>query len=215
MNLRVTIVVKGTFRIAVDSRQGKMDFLQNTFSCDRGGVHAMLRVEKHQGLPVYSVPLAFRSPLICRQESARFSSLFASENIISPAFATIPRPRMLRSSLGLSWALQEWPSPLVGGIGERQPSNELLLLASALALVSIEAHALADGPACAMVRQTPDGFLNLRADFSMSGKIIAKLRPGDSALCHRDRAWHFNSGRLGGSSRRLAIRQRRHLEAVA
>jgi hypothetical protein len=41
-----------------------------------------------------------------------------------------------------------------------------------------EAHALADGPACAMVRQTPDGFLNLRADFS-SGKIIAKLRPGD------------------------------------
>ena len=216
MNLRVTIVVKGTFRIAVDSRQGKMDFLQNTFSCDRGGVHAMLRVEKHQGLPVYSVPLAFRSPLICRrQESARFSSLFASENIISPAFATIPRPRMLRSSLGLSWALQEWPSPLVGGIGERQPSNELLLLASALALVSIEAHALADGPACAIVKQTPDGFLNLRADFSMSGKIIAKLRPGDSALCHRDRAWHFNSGRLGGSSRRLAIRQRRHLEAVA
>jgi hypothetical protein len=54
-----------------------------------------------------------------------------------------------------------------------------LLLASALALVSIEAHALADGPACAMVKQTPDGFLNLRADFSMSGKIIAKLRPGD------------------------------------
>ena len=78
-----------------------------------------------------------------------------------------------------------------------------------------EAHALADGPACAMVRRTPDGFLNLREAFSMSGKIIAKLRPGDSALCHRDRAWHFNSGRLGGSSRRLAIRQRRHLEAVA
>jgi len=29
--------------------------------------------------------------------------------------------------------------------------------------VQHEAHALADGPACAMVRQTPDGFLNLRA----------------------------------------------------
>ena len=42
-----------------------------------------------------------------------------------------------------------------------------------------EAHALADGPACAMVRRTPDGFLNLREAFSMSGKIIAKLRPGD------------------------------------
>src|SRR5215831_14794797 len=52
-----------------------------------------------------------------------------------------------------------------------------LLLATGTA--QHEAHALADGPACAMVRQTPDGFLNLRADFSMSGKIIAKLRPGD------------------------------------
>jgi hypothetical protein len=42
-----------------------------------------------------------------------------------------------------------------------------------------EAYALADGPACAMVRRTPDGFLNLRKDFSMSGKVIEKLRPGD------------------------------------
>ena len=57
----------------------------------------------------------------------------------------------------------------------------LLVGVAALSLLtaSIEAHALADGPACAMVKQTPDGFLNLRADFSMSGKIIAKLRPGD------------------------------------
>jgi hypothetical protein len=52
-------------------------------------------------------------------------------------------------------------------------------LAGALALASIQAHALADGPACAVVRQTPDGFLNLRAEVSMSGKIVAKLRPGD------------------------------------
>ena len=42
-----------------------------------------------------------------------------------------------------------------------------------------EAYALADGPACAMMRRTPDGFLNLRKDFSMSGKVIEKLRPGD------------------------------------
>jgi len=42
-----------------------------------------------------------------------------------------------------------------------------------------EAYALADGPACAMVRRTPDGFLNLRANFGMSSKVIAKLRPGD------------------------------------
>jgi hypothetical protein len=45
MNLRVTIVVKRTFRIAVDSRQGEMDFLQNTPSCDRGGASILLRVE--------------------------------------------------------------------------------------------------------------------------------------------------------------------------
>jgi len=42
-----------------------------------------------------------------------------------------------------------------------------LLLASVAALsvliASIEAHALADGFTCAMVKQTPDGFLNLRA----------------------------------------------------
>jgi hypothetical protein len=74
-----------------------------------------------------------------------------------------------------------------------------------LLTISIEAHALADGPACAMVRQTPDGFLNLRADFSMRGKIIAN--PRRSALCHRNRAWHKYSGRLGASRRRLAIRR--------
>ena len=58
-----------------------------------------------------------------------------------------------------------------------------LLLAGVAALsvltASIEAHALADNPACAMVKRTPDGFLNLRADFSMGGKVIAKLRAGD------------------------------------
>ncbi|TMJ87952.1 MAG: hypothetical protein E6G76_11635 [Alphaproteobacteria bacterium] len=54
-----------------------------------------------------------------------------------------------------------------------------MLFAGALSLASIQAHALADGPGCAIVRKTPDGFLNLRKDFSMSGAIIAKLRPGD------------------------------------
>jgi hypothetical protein len=53
------------------------------------------------------------------------------------------------------------------------------IAALSVLIASIEAHALADGRACAMVKKTPDGFLNLRADFSMSGKVIAKLRPGD------------------------------------
>ena len=52
-----------------------------------------------------------------------------------------------------------------------------LLLVGVLSLASIQAHALADGPSCAVVKRTPDGFLNLRAVFN--GPIIAKLRPGD------------------------------------
>jgi len=59
------------------------------------------------------------------------------------------------------------------------PQASIAALFLATGTAQHEAHALADGPACAMVRQTPDGFLNLRADFSMSAKIIAKLRPGD------------------------------------
>ena len=59
--------------------------------------------------------------------------------------------------------------------------KKLLLtgIAALSVLYASAAYPLADGPGCAMVRQTPDGFLNLRKDFSMSGKIIAKLRPGD------------------------------------
>jgi len=38
----------------------------------RGGGHALLPVEDFLGPPIYSVPQAFRRPLICRQESVRF-----------------------------------------------------------------------------------------------------------------------------------------------
>jgi hypothetical protein len=57
------------------------------------------------------------------------------------------------------------------------------LLLSGIAALSVlyapAAYSLADGPACAMVRRTPDRFVNLRENFSISGKIISKLRPGD------------------------------------
>ena len=44
---------------------------------------------KALGPAILQRPAAFRSPLLYRQESVRFSSFLAFENIISPAFATI------------------------------------------------------------------------------------------------------------------------------
>jgi hypothetical protein len=52
------------------------------------------------------------------------------------------------------------------------------LLAGALTLVSIEAHALAEGPGCAVVKHAPDGFLNLREAFSPGDRlyvVVTKL----------------------------------------
>src|SRR5215470_12344393 len=69
-----------------------------------------------------------------------------------------------------------------------------------------EAYALADGPACAMVRRTPDGFLNLRKDFSMSGKIIAKLRPGDQL--------YVTATELGINTRLAAVQEERPLRTA-
>jgi hypothetical protein len=53
-----------------------------------------------------------------------------------------------------------------------------VLLAGALTLASTQAH-VADGPGCAVVMKTPDGFLNLRAEITTSARIITKLLPGD------------------------------------
>jgi hypothetical protein len=54
-----------------------------------------------------------------------------------------------------------------------------MLLAGALSLVSIQAYACADGPACAVVTKTPDGFLNLRRAPTAKAPVVTKLRPGD------------------------------------
>jgi len=69
--------------------RGAGKFPKVTKPSGRGGGHALLPVEEFLGPPIYSVPQAFRRPLICRQESVRFWSPFAPENVISPAFATI------------------------------------------------------------------------------------------------------------------------------
>jgi hypothetical protein len=58
-----------------------------------------------------------------------------------------------------------------------------LAIAFAIALLGMiclpyPALATADGPACAVIKNTPDGFLNLRDKSSMNGKVIAKLEPG-------------------------------------
>ena len=54
-----------------------------------------------------------------------------------------------------------------------------VLLAGALALASIEAHACTDVPGCAVVTKTPDGFLNLRRAPTTRAPVVTKLRPGD------------------------------------
>jgi len=64
-----------------------------------------------------------------------------------------------------------------------------VVLAAAVAVVMATgtAHAAADG--CAVVLQTPDGFLNLRAEPKMGSRIIARLKPGN---------WFVDDDRPGG-----------------
>lgn len=52
--------------------RGVLIFLAIGNPTGRGGGHALLPVEDFLGPPIYSVPQAFRRPLICRQESVRF-----------------------------------------------------------------------------------------------------------------------------------------------
>jgi hypothetical protein len=65
-------------------------------------------------------------------------------------------------------------------------TRALLAGVAVLFLATGTAHATADG--CAVVKRTPDGFLNMRSAPMMGAKIIAKLKPGnrlniDSATC--------------------------------
>jgi hypothetical protein len=62
----------------------------------------------------------------------------------------------------------------------------MISLALAATMITTAAHATADG--CAIVRKTPDGFLNLRAAPMADAKIVTRLKTGDrlsinSAIC--------------------------------
>jgi len=63
-----------------------------------------------------------------------------------------------------------------------------LLLTGIAALFLATGAAQATEDSCAVVKRTPDGFLNMRSAPMMGAKIIAKLKPGnrlniDSATC--------------------------------
>ena len=58
--------------------RGVLIFLAIGNPTGRGGGHALLPVEDFLGPPIYSVPQAFRGPLICRQQSARFRAFSPS-----------------------------------------------------------------------------------------------------------------------------------------
>jgi hypothetical protein len=51
-------------------------------------------------------------------------------------------------------------------------------IANIIALIA-PAYATVDGPGCAVVLKTPDGFLNLRKAPAANAAVVAKLRPGD------------------------------------
>jgi hypothetical protein len=52
-------------------------------------------------------------------------------------------------------------------------------IAANMIALTTSAHATVDGLGCAIVTNTPDGFLNLRKAPTTNGAIVTKLRPGD------------------------------------
>jgi hypothetical protein len=71
----------------------------------------------------------------------------------------------------------------------------VLLVAATPVLVNTRrAHAYADGPGCAVVIKTPDGFLNLRRALTAKAPIVAKLRPGDRLYVSTSEAGIYRRG---------------------
>jgi hypothetical protein len=58
----------------------------------------------------------------------------------------------------------------------QSPMLSFMLSALALARIS-DAHACADGFGCAVVKQTPDGFVSLRHSASSSSSAVGRLKP--------------------------------------
>ena len=58
----------------------------------------------------------------------------------------------------------------------------ILAIVAVLALTACTANATTES--CAIVRKTPDGFLNLRYEPKISSVIVGRLKPGDQVLVH-------------------------------
>ena len=58
----------------------------------------------------------------------------------------------------------------------------ILAIVAVLALTAGTANATTES--CAIVRKTPDGFLNMRYEPKMGSVIVGRLKPGDEVLVH-------------------------------
>jgi hypothetical protein len=58
------------------------------------------------------------------------------------------------------------------------------LLTAAALIAALTAPAAATTESCAIVRKTPDGFLNMRYQPKMGAVIVGRLKPGEHVLVH-------------------------------
>ena len=58
------------------------------------------------------------------------------------------------------------------------------LLTAAALIAALTVPAVATTESCAMVRKTPDGFLNMRYQPKMGAVIVGRLKPGEHVLVH-------------------------------
>ena len=58
------------------------------------------------------------------------------------------------------------------------------LLTAAALIAALTVPAVATTESCAIVRKTPDGFLNMRYQPKMGSVIVGGLKPGDEVLVH-------------------------------
>jgi hypothetical protein len=58
------------------------------------------------------------------------------------------------------------------------------LLTAAALIAALTVPAVATTESCAIVRKTPDGFLNMRYQPKMGAVIVGRLKPGEHVLVH-------------------------------
>ena len=59
-----------------------------------------------------------------------------------------------------------------------------LAFATAALIAALTVPAAATTESCAIVRKTPDGFLNMRYQPKMGAVIVGRLKPGEHVLVH-------------------------------